>query len=111
MISNNEFFGFCMDQYEREFLLLNPEGIFTAGFVKNLNELFMKSDRQRTELTQRDTFNYVNITTKGCEGWLNLFFDDHVIALVDNVCLADKIRQEIPERNTRRIAANGKDKD
>ena len=40
-------------------------------------------------------FNYVNIKTKGCEGWLNLFFGEHVIALVNNVWLADKIREKI----------------
>jgi len=44
-------------------------------------------------------FTYVNIASKGCEGWLNLFFGDHVIALVDNVWLANQIRAEIQEKN------------
>ncbi len=50
--------------------------------------------------------NYVNIVTKGCEGWLNLFVDDHVIAMVDNVYLADKIRAEIPERHNPKIQSD-----
>lgn len=40
-------------------------------------------------------FGYVNITTDGCEGWLNLFFGEHVVGLVNNVWLADRIREYI----------------
>ena len=47
--------------------------------------------------------NYVNIMTSGCKGWLNLFIDDDVIAMVSNVSLADKIRKEIPERHKPKI--------
>ena len=54
MISPNEFFEFCLDQYEREFLLVNPEEVFTAGFVKNLNKLFMESDNKRVEADAKD---------------------------------------------------------
>jgi len=43
-------------------------------------------------------FNYVNIEKKGCEGWLNLFVDEHVIALVQNVYLANRIRALATER-------------
>ena len=42
-------------------------------------------------------FNYTNITTKGFEGSLNLFFNRQIVALVDNVNLANEIRKEIPE--------------
>lgn len=40
-------------------------------------------------------FRYVDITTKGCEGWLNLFFGEHVIALINNPVLADEIREAV----------------
>jgi len=41
-------------------------------------------------------FNYVNII--GYEGWLNLFFDDYCVALVNNKLIADKIRLGVVER-------------
>ena len=44
-------------------------------------------------------FNYVNIVGEGCEGWLNLFFGDECIAMIDNVVLADEIRKTCKERN------------
>ena len=43
-------------------------------------------------------FNYVNIVGPGCEGWLNLFFGDEVIAMIDDVAMADKIRKIVKER-------------
>jgi hypothetical protein len=43
-------------------------------------------------------FNYVNITTKGCEGWLNLFLDDEIIALVQNNYIASRVRACATER-------------
>lgn len=44
------------------------------------------------------TFNYVDITTKGCEGWLNLFFGDEIVAMVRNKALASEIRKVTPPR-------------
>ena len=44
-------------------------------------------------------FNYVDVVGKGCEGWLNLFFGDHCIALVNNQSLADEIRRAIKPRS------------
>ena len=43
-------------------------------------------------------FNYVNITTEGCEGWLNLFHNDDIVCLVRVVVIADEIRATTPER-------------
>ena len=43
-------------------------------------------------------FNYTNITCKGCEGWLNLFFKDFIIALIRDEEVAEDIRSHIPER-------------
>ena len=42
-------------------------------------------------------FTYVNVTTKGYKGAINLFFNDHVIASVVDVDVANEIRKEIPE--------------
>jgi len=39
-----------------------------------------------------EEFNYVDITTKDCDGWLNLFIGDHVLTLVRNQHIADLIR-------------------
>ena len=47
------------------------------------------------------SFNYTNIVGKECAGWINLFFGDEVVALVNNVDLANRIREEIPERALR----------
>jgi hypothetical protein len=43
-------------------------------------------------------FNYVNITTSGSEGWLNLFHNDDVVSMVRVVIIADEIRSTTPER-------------
>ena len=40
-------------------------------------------------------FGYVDITTKGCEGWLNLFFGQQCVALVDNIHIANEMRRSI----------------
>lgn len=55
-------------------------------------------------------FNYVNITTKGCEGWLNLFIDEHCIALVRNVYLANRIRALATERDNKHIEPTTKER-
>ena len=39
-----------------------------------------------------EEFNYVDITTKDCDGWLNLFIGDHVLTLVNNKYIANLIR-------------------
>jgi len=44
-------------------------------------------------------FNYVNINTKGCEGWLNLFIDEYCIALVNDIEIADEIRKVAENKN------------
>ena len=40
-------------------------------------------------------FTYVDVTTKGYEGALNLFFNDHEIASVVDVDVANEIRKAI----------------
>lgn len=53
------------------------------------------------------SFSYIDVVTKGCEGWLNLFFDDYCITLVNNVVLANKIRAEILLKNNKVIQSGG----
>ena len=43
-------------------------------------------------------FSYVDIVTKGCEGWLNLFFGDYAVACIYDVWLADKMREVLPKK-------------
>jgi hypothetical protein len=50
------------------------------------------------KMAEKIGFSYVNITTKGCEGWLNLFIDGYPIALVNNVFIANKIRARVPKQ-------------
>jgi len=40
-------------------------------------------------------FTYVDVIGKGCEGWLNLFFGPYIVALVNNVFIAQKMREVI----------------
>ena len=40
-------------------------------------------------------FSYVDVIGEGCEGWLNLFFGQQCVALIDNVFLANEIREAI----------------
>lgn len=47
---------------------------------------------------RKNHFSYVNIVGKGCEGWLNLFFADEIIAMVSNKAIAKEIRKDIPEK-------------
>lgn len=41
-------------------------------------------------------FKYVNVTTPGCAGWLNLFFDEYCVALVNSAKVANQMRKVIP---------------
>lgn len=43
-------------------------------------------------------FTYVDIVTDGCEGWINLFFNGHCIAMVNNKELASQIKQHIDDQ-------------
>jgi hypothetical protein len=43
-------------------------------------------------------FNYVDVVGEGCEGWINLFFGDNIIALVKDVSVADSIKAVIEPR-------------
>jgi hypothetical protein len=54
-------------------------------------------------------FSYVDVTTKGCEGWLNLFWGDHCVALVDNAVIADQMRKVIAHKSNTEINRKGKD--
>jgi hypothetical protein len=53
----------------------------------------------RTPEFSGSVFNYVNcVGGDYCKGWMNLFFGDEVIALINNVELANKMRKTISER-------------
>lgn len=40
-------------------------------------------------------FKYVDITSKGCEGWINLFFGDQCICMISDPELATAIKKSI----------------
>ncbi len=43
-------------------------------------------------------YNYVDCVGSGCEGWLNLFFGDYCVNLVNDPVIADEIRKVTPKR-------------
>lgn len=42
-------------------------------------------------------FSFVDVTTEGSEGTLNLFFDDYPVAWVNNLHVAQQIREFLSE--------------
>ncbi len=46
-------------------------------------------------------FRYIDVSKKlkGCEGWINLFYNDEILALVRDVDLANKIKYTINNSN------------
>ena len=46
-------------------------------------------------------FSYVDIVGDKCNGWLNLFFGEHCIALVNNVKIANEMRRVIPKKTNK----------
>jgi len=44
-------------------------------------------------------FSFIRVTTKGCEGTINLMWDDIPIAWVNNIYVAREMMREIPEQN------------
>lgn len=49
---------------------------------------------------EEENFNYVNITSTGCEGWLNLFFGERCVTLIRDVEMANKMRLLIAEKKS-----------
>lgn len=43
-------------------------------------------------------FNYSDVICPQDDGWINLFFGDHAIAIINNCELADIVRGHIPSR-------------
>jgi len=48
-------------------------------------------------------FSYVDIVGDSCKGWLNLFFGDFPVALVDNIYIANEIRKIIPKKTNKPV--------
>jgi len=72
-----------------------PEG----DFMKE--KLRIEEERERVSDSSQvagSGFNYVDIKTQGCEGWLNLFFGEYCINCVNDIKIADEMRKVIPMR-------------
>lgn len=74
-----------------------------AGWSKfdsttDIKTQFELSDNKINPMPGGQGFSYVDVTTEGCVGWINLFFgeDRHCIALINNKHLADEIKKVIP---------------
>lgn len=61
----------------------------------------VQKDNESSASAGSVAFNYVNITTACCEGWINLFFGEKCIACIEDVELAKKIKATIHERVVR----------
>jgi len=44
-------------------------------------------------------FSFVRVTTPGCEGTINLMWDEYPVAWINSVQIAREIMAEIPEHN------------
>jgi len=51
-------------------------------------------------------FNYVDVVGEGCEGWINLFFNDECIALIRDTDLALKIKMSAQSRHFKKPVKN-----
>ena len=68
-------------------------------FRKNV---FEKANKKDPRESNHIGFEYVQILSNGhdgMEGWINLFFNDEIVALINNDYLASQIKQSIPERH------------
>ena len=45
-------------------------------------------------------FEYTDIKTEGCEGWINLFFGGWCVALIKDVDLAANIKAKTPKMSS-----------
>lgn len=66
--------------------------------------MFLKKQTKKIleNLTILVLSEYVQILSNGhdgMEGWINLFFNDEIVALINNDYLASQIKQSIPERH------------
>lgn len=50
-------------------------------------------------------FSFVRVTTPGCDGTINLMWDEYPVAWINSVQIAREIMAEIPEHNTKDIGA------
>lgn len=50
------------------------------------------------DASDQTKFTYVDVVSPGCEGWLNLFFGDQIICLVDNKKVAEQMRLVLDEK-------------
>lgn len=68
-------------------------------FRKNV---FEKANKKDPRESNHIGFEYVQIPSNGhdgMEGWINLFFNDEMVALINNDYLASQIKQSILERH------------
>ena len=50
-ITSEEFYYFCKEEYEKEYLLEDPDdGMFTTGFVNHLNDFIKEKIEQANQL-------------------------------------------------------------
>ena len=47
----------------------------------------------RTSESICSVFNYVECVGECCEGWINLFYGDEILCLINNVELANRIKE------------------
>ena len=49
-------------------------------------------------------YEYIDVVGKGCEGWINLFFNGEILCLVDNIESAERIKGITPRLGSNPMA-------
>ena len=57
--------------------------------------LYQLSNMKKENNIKESDFSYVDVVGEGCEGWINLFFEDYIIALIRDVEVANKMKEQI----------------
>jgi hypothetical protein len=84
---------------DKIYLQVDPEGESATDWFDGVTwsqDRINNSDVEYIRMGR--SFSYVDITTKGCNGWLNLFFGEHCVAMVQNVWIANEMRKVIPKK-------------
>ena len=75
-----------------------PPPIRYVNEDKKPSKMQSKDQIFKDEIEPVVMFSYVDIKSAGCEGWINLFFGQHCIAMISNPVLAKEIKKRIPNK-------------
>ncbi len=83
--------GWTLVEFARELGLTPRQLDRIANAPKRIHILALAGLPDRSK-EKKEEYTYVDIVGEGCKGWLNLFYGNYCVALVDSVVMADAIR-------------------